>query len=179
MTIHIVYETHSISEDNERGIASGWNHSRLSERGRTLAQALGERRLRDGIQAVFVSDLERAVETARIAFANSAIPIFHDWRLRECNYGKLNGMPAAQVHGERELYLDEPYPVGESWRQAVARVGRFLPDLHEFSKGSPLRVLVIGHVATRWALDHFLNGVMLEDMVHADFAWREGWEYAM
>ena len=78
MTIQIVYETHSISEDNERGIASGWSHSRLSERGRTLAQTLGERRRGDGIQAVFVSDLERAVETTRIAFADSDIPIFQD-----------------------------------------------------------------------------------------------------
>jgi alpha-ribazole phosphatase/probable phosphoglycerate mutase len=32
-------------------------------------------------------------------------------------------------------------------------------------------------VATRWALDHHLNGVPLETLVAADFAWQEGWEY--
>ena len=39
------------------------------------------------------------------------------------------------------------------------------------------RVLVIGHVATRWGLDHFIGGVPLEDLIEQDFAWQEGWEY--
>ena len=41
------------------------------------------------------------------------------------------------------------------------------------------RVLVIGHVATRWGLDHHINGVTLEDLAGQDFAWREGWEYRL
>jgi alpha-ribazole phosphatase/probable phosphoglycerate mutase len=36
---------------------------------------------------------------------------------------------------------------------------------------------VIGHVATRWALDHHLDGVALETLVADDFAWQDGWEY--
>ncbi|MBA2359285.1 MAG: histidine phosphatase family protein, partial [Actinobacteria bacterium] len=64
MSVEIVFETHSISTDNERGIATGWLPGLLSERGRTLAAELGERRRDDGIAAVFTSDLRRAVETA-------------------------------------------------------------------------------------------------------------------
>ena len=41
------------------------------------------------------------------------------------------------------------------------------------------RVLVIGHVATRWGLDHHINGVTLEDLAGQDFARREGWEYRL
>jgi broad specificity phosphatase PhoE len=175
MTTQIVYETHSISEDNETGHASGWRHSRLSERGRKLAGDLGLRRRNDGITAVFTSDLRRAVETAEIAFEDSPVPILHDWRLRECDYGDLNGMPADVLHANRGRYLDEPYPNGESWRQAVQRAGCFLEDLH--LRWDDARVLVIGHRATHWALDHYLKGVPLEDLVDADFAWREGWEY--
>ena len=175
MGIQIVFETHSISEDNEHGIATGWQHGRLSERGRILASELGARRSHDGIQAVFTSDLGRAVETARIAFESTSIPIFMDWRLRECDYGRLNGQPAAELHRDRRRYLDAPYPDGESWRQAVQRVGRFLPDLP--LRWADARVLVIGHVATRWAFDHLLDGIALEDLIAADFAWREGWEY--
>jgi hypothetical protein len=37
---------------------------------------------------------------------------------------------------------------------------------------------VIGHVATRWALDH-LRGVPLEQLVVAPFDWRPGWEYVL
>jgi 2,3-bisphosphoglycerate-dependent phosphoglycerate mutase len=59
MAIDIVYETHSISEDNEQGIATGWLPGRLSDAGRNNAAALGRRRSDDGLAAVFVSDLER------------------------------------------------------------------------------------------------------------------------
>jgi hypothetical protein len=40
-------------------------------------------------------------------------------------------------------------------------------------------VLIIGHVATRWALEHYLAGRRLEDLVNDDFHWREGWEYTL
>jgi broad specificity phosphatase PhoE len=176
VTIQIVFETHSWSEDNDRGIATGWFPGRLSDRGRELAAALGVRRRRDGISAVFASDLGRAAETAWIGFGGTRFPIFLDWRLRECDYGTLNGAPVADLRDKRR-YLDEPYPGGESWRQAVERVAGFLADLP--SRWSGQRVLVIGHVATRLALDHRLTGTALEDLVDADFAWREGWEYEL
>jgi broad specificity phosphatase PhoE len=175
--IEVVFETHSISEDNDREVASGWSHSRLSFRGRELAQELGQRRRRDAIDAVFSSDLRRAAETAEIAFADSGIPILLDWRLRECDYGQLNARPLAEHAGNRRRFLDEPYPGGESWRQAVIRVGGFLDDLSSRWEGS--RVLMIGHVATRWALDHYLAYVALEELVDADFNWQEGWEYTL
>jgi 2,3-bisphosphoglycerate-dependent phosphoglycerate mutase len=117
----IVFETHALSEDNERGIASGWAHSRLSERGRRLAEELGQRRRDDGIAAVFSSDLHRAVETAAIAFPSGTPPVLLDWRLRECDYGERNGAPAKVHVRDRARHLDTPYPGGESWRQAVAR----------------------------------------------------------
>jgi 2,3-bisphosphoglycerate-dependent phosphoglycerate mutase len=171
----IVFETHALSEDNERGVASGWAHSRLSGRGRRLAEELGERRRSDGIAAVFSSDLGRAVETTAIAFPPGTLPVLLDWRLRECDYGDRNGASADTHMRDRAHYLDEPYPAGESWRQAVARVARWLDDLTPRWSGE--RVLVVGHVATRWALDHYLIGVPLETLVAADFAWQEGWEY--
>ena len=72
------------------------------------------RRRDDGIAAVFSSDLGRAVETAAIAFDGSGIPALHDWRLRECDYGQLNGMPADEMHRGRLGHLDWPYPGGKA-----------------------------------------------------------------
>ncbi|GHJ42739.1 hypothetical protein Cs7R123_00810 [Catellatospora sp. TT07R-123] len=177
MAIVVVFETHSWSEDNDRGVATGWLPGWLSERGRELAAELGRRRRDDGIAAVFSSDLRRAAQTAEIAFDGSGVPVLYDWRLRECDYGDRNGMPSAELHRHRERHLDQPYPGGESWRQAVTRVGGFLRDLPTRWDGQ--RVLLIGHVATRWALDHLVHGNTLEDLVGADFAWREGWEYRL
>jgi broad specificity phosphatase PhoE len=177
VSVEIVFETHSISVDNERGIATGWLHGELSETGRANAQALGERRRDDGIAAVFTSDLGRAVETAEIAFGGSGIPVVADARLRECDYGELNGMPSARLEAERPLRIDEPYPGGESYRDVVERVRAFLDDLAADYDGK--RVVVIGHSATRWALAHLLEGTPLEKLVDAPFAWREGWEYVL
>lgn len=176
MSIEIVFETHSISVDNERGIATGWLDGELSERGRRLAKELGERRRNDGIASGFVSDLGRAVETAEIAFGNLGIPVLQDWRLRECNYGELNGMPSARLEAERSRRIDEPYPAGESYRDVVNRMRTFLKDLSPAYDGA--RIVVIGHSATRWALDHLLSGSPLEELV-GPFDWQEGWEYVL
>jgi 2,3-bisphosphoglycerate-dependent phosphoglycerate mutase len=175
VAIELVFETHSLTVDNEQGHATGWRPGQLSDQGRAQARRLGERRRDNGIAAVFSSDLARAVETASIAFDGCAIPILLDWRLRECDYGERNGMPAAELHAGRREHLDLPYPGGESWRQAVARVGPFLQDLPLRWDGQ--RLVIIGHVATRWGLDHFIGGASLEDLIDQDFAWQEGWEY--
>jgi 2,3-bisphosphoglycerate-dependent phosphoglycerate mutase len=146
MAVSVVFETHSITVDNERGLATGWLPGELSERGRGLSRELGRRRADDGLAAVLCSDLARAEQTARIAFRGTSVPVLLDWRLRECDY-------------------------------AVARIGWFLADLPRRRDGQ--RVLLIGHVATRWGLDHWLNGVPLEDLADGDFAWQEGWEYQL
>lgn len=176
-SIDIVFETHSVSEDNERGIATGWNSGRLSDKGRELAVELGRRRGTEVIDTVFTSDLGRAVETAELAFAGSGVAILHDWRLRECDYGDLNGAPVEIVHLDRRRYLDEAYPGGESWRQAVERASRFLADLPPRWIGK--RILVIGHLATRWALDQALGAQSLDTLIDTDFDWQEGWEYTL
>jgi broad specificity phosphatase PhoE len=175
--IELVYETHSTTVDNEQGRATGWLPGELSELGREQARELGRRRSNDGISAVFSSDLARAMQTASAAFAGSAIPVLYDWRLRECDYGQHNGMPAPALEAGRRHYLDLPYPGGESWRQAVGRIRGFLDDLPLRWNGQ--RVLIIGHIATRWGLDHFLRGVPLEELADQDFAWQAGWEYRL
>jgi broad specificity phosphatase PhoE len=126
---------------------------------------------------VFTSDLGRAAKTANIAFSGSAVPIFHDWRLRECDYGEMNGASSAEVHGDRSVYLNHAYPGGESWNDATERVGRFLADLP--SRWDGLRILVVEHVATRWGLDRFISGSDLRDLATSRFAWQEGWEYRL
>jgi len=175
MTVEIIFETHSITVDNEAGIATGWLPGRLSAAGREAAQHLGERRQNDSIAAVFVSDLARAVETAEIALAGSSIPIIQDARLRECNYGEWNGTSVARLAAERSRHIDEPWPGGQSYREVVEQTRDFLRDLIAGWDGQ--KVLLIAHSANRWALDHLLHGTPLEDLVDAPFNWQEGWPY--
>lgn len=177
MVVSVVFETHSWSEDNDCGIATGWHHGRLSSEGRHLAGELGDRRSDDGIDIVFTSDLRRAVETAEIAFAGTDTPILHDWRLRECNYGAGNGMPAAQLHRNKARYITTPYPEGESWTRAVERVGWFLDDMTRHADGQ--RILVVGHVATYWGIVHCTVGTPVADLIADGFDWKLGWEFEL
>ncbi|UBU10398.1 histidine phosphatase family protein [Nonomuraea gerenzanensis] len=178
MAVELIYETHATTTDNESGIATGWLPGELSATGRRQARELGERRRSDGLAAVFVSDLHRAVQTARIAFPDGCPPVHQDRRLRECDYGDLNGSPATLIAERRARHLDEPFPGGQSYRQVVAATRAFLHDLAKGWDGA--RVLVIAHSANRWALDCLLDGASLEEAVgEGRFAWQPGWSYTV
>jgi broad specificity phosphatase PhoE len=175
LAIELIFETHSLTEDNEKGIASGWLPGRLSRKGRALAAELGDRRRDDGISAIFVSDLARAIQTVEIAFRNTTIPVHLDARLRECDYGELNGCPVPTLSARRSRHIDQPFPGGQSYRQVVHAMESFLADLVKGWDGR--RLLAVGHSANKWALDHLLNRARIEDLVDAPFGWKEGWTY--
>jgi broad specificity phosphatase PhoE len=175
MTRKIIYETHATSKDNESGIATGWLPGSLSALGRVEARALGDRRRHDGLAAIFSADLERAVETADIAFGGSGIPMLLDVRLRECNYGDLNGAPVAQLAPLRARHIRQPFPNGQSYEEVVENTQALLRNLERDWDGR--RVLLIACSANRWALEHLSSCVALEDLVAAPFTWQAGWEY--
>jgi broad specificity phosphatase PhoE len=86
-------------------------------------------------------------------------------------------MPVAELDAIRRSHVDVPFPNGESYRQVVARVSAFLDDVRTSRTSQP--VLVIGHAATRWALEHLLEGSSLESLIDAPFTWQPGWEFVI
>jgi broad specificity phosphatase PhoE len=175
MSVQIVYETHATTTDNEAGIATGWLPGTLSSAGRAQARQLGARRRGDGISAVFTSDLHRAVQTAQIAFAGTATPIHQDPRLRECNYGQLNGLPLTVLAPRR--HIDTPFPGGPSYREIETATDDFLRDLAAGWDGST--VLLIAHSANRWALDCLLTGARWQALLKSPSPWQPGWDYTL
>jgi broad specificity phosphatase PhoE len=173
--VRLIYETHSTSTDNEAGRASGHNDPDLSPLGEQQASELGERRARDRISAVYCSDLLRARRTAEIAFGGTEVPIIQDPRLRECDYGQMNGAPADEVHSVRGDHVTEPFPAGESCADVVTRVASFLDDLRRDHPKDT--VLIIAHRAPHHALEHLLNGHDLTALATGAWSWQPGWEY--
>lgn len=174
MTI-LIFETHSTTTDNEHGIATGWLHGELSEIGREQARALGARH-RGRVERVIASDLRRARETAAIAFGGTEVHLTLDDRLREWNYGDLNGHASRAVHGRRLEHLTTPYPNGESLEDVVARVRHFLREL---DAGTDQPLLIIGHSATRYALEHLLERRPLHEVIDESAPWQPGWAYRL
>lgn len=176
--VTIIFEPHSTTTDNETGLTSGWNDVALSETGRQQAKELGERRQLSDFDAVFTSDLERAYHTARLAFAGIEPRQLHmDWRLRECDYGQLTQHPKTEVDAEKPRRIAVPFPGGESYEQTAERMESFLQDLLRWHDGQT--VLIIGHRATQYGLEHWINGIPLEQAVTAPWKWQPGWTYEL
>lgn len=93
MAIKITYFVHGTTPDNEQHISSGWKDVELSELGRKQAIELKDLTKDMKFDVVFCSDLKRAHDSAKLAW-EGLYEIIPDARLRECNYGDLNGAPS-------------------------------------------------------------------------------------
>ena len=173
----LLFETHATTLDNEAGLASGHFDVELSATGEDQARALGVRRQHDALAAVFCSDLRRAFRTAEIAFAHRALPIVRDARLRECDYGTLTHRPVQEIEAQRAAHLATPFPKGESYEQVTWRVAAWLDEAT--SAYARQTVLVVGHRATFYALEHLIKGVPLHEAVISTWKWQPGWAYQL
>lgn len=175
--IKIIFEAHATTLDNEAKVASGWNDVDLSELGLKQAEQLKERYLDKHIDVIFPSDLQRAIKTA-VPLANAKhIPIYPDWRLRECNYGDLTQAAKDKVDAQRPERISTPFPNGESYEDCMKRMKDFLDWLKENFDGKT--VLIIGSRATHFGLDHHINHMSIKDAVSQKFVWQPGWKYEL
>jgi broad specificity phosphatase PhoE len=172
--MRIIFETHATSLDNEAGLASGWHDVDLSPRGEEQALQLGERRRTMPLDRIVTSDLTRAYRTAALAFPDRMTDIVRDARLRECDYGEWTRRPAGDIERVRLDHVDEPFPGGESYADCARRVRALLDELYGAGDAT---VLLIGHRASQYALEHLIGGVSLDEAIRRPWAWQPGWEY--
>lgn len=176
MEIKITYFVHSTTTDNKNKLATGWLPGELSDLGRQQAISLGKQVADRHFDAVFCSDLRRAIESAQLGF--SQYPIIQDKRLRECNYGGMNGKP----HNFKENmhdFINNPFPNGESYKDVENRMADFLEFLkHDYSDKT---IAIVGHQATQLALDVLLKGKTWQQAIDEDWRktknWQAGWSY--
>lgn len=174
--ITIIFEAHATTLDNEAELSSGHNDVELSALGKQQAKELGERYKNQHFDAIFCSDLQRSYKTAEIAFGDK-FQILRDVRLRECDYGELTQKPAGMVTAEKLKRISVPFPSGESYEQATERIRSFLDDLKQNYKDKT--VLIIGHRATQYGIEVYINGVTIKQAVSAPWKWQPGWHYKM
>jgi broad specificity phosphatase PhoE len=164
--IEIWLEFHAQTHHNAAGLASGHFDVALTEHGRNQARTvLRERYAGQAFDAVYVSDTQRALDTARLMFEDRSLPIFRDPRLRECDYGELEGRPRSEMEAARLGAIHTPFPRGESYLDAVARMASFLADLSAAHERAT--IMIVGHAAQLYSLDHLLRGRSLEEAIVA------------
>ncbi len=178
MSIRITYFVHGTTTDNINEISSGWSDVELSDKGIQQSVDLKDQIKGKKFDAVFCSDLKRAVKSAELTFKDE-VPIFQDKRLRECNYGKYNAQPSSIVEPLQEKYITEQFPDGESYEDVKLRMSEFLEYLRHSYDGK--NIAVVAHKAPQLALDVLLAGKSWEDAFAQDWrkrkAWQPGWDY--
>jgi broad specificity phosphatase PhoE len=180
-TVIITYFVHGTTTDNENKIATGWNHGKLSELGERQNISLKEQIKNEEYDVVFCSDLKRAVDSAKVVFRDRGIQIIQDKRLRECNYGDLNGADETAV--ESYDAVNNKFPNGESYKDVEKRIRSFLKYL--LDKYPDKHAAIVAHKAPQLALDVVINGKTWEQAIAEDWRkkepkeWKPGWMYIL
>ncbi|MFC3768166.1 histidine phosphatase family protein [Paenibacillus sp. GCM10012303] len=134
---------HGITDWNLQWRAQGHTDIPLNEEGRRQAERLARRLLDESWDAVYSSDLIRALETARKAIEGRGIEVRTDIRLREVNLGQIEGTTEedrVSKWGADWKKLD----LGAEPREAVADRGvQALEEIAVLHPGK--RILVVSH----------------------------------
>lgn len=174
--IKITYFVHGTTTDNEKGLATGWQPGELSEIGIKQSRELPNLIKENNFDLVFCSDLRRAIDSAKISFANK-YQIIEDPRLREANYGDLT--LGKEFKDKLKLYIDKPFPNGESYKDVEKRIKSFINFLKE--NYPKKHIAIVSHQAPQLALEVLLNNKTWKQAIDEDWrkkkAWQPGWEY--
>lgn len=175
METKIIYFVHGTTEDNISGKCSGWKQSKLTDIGRERAINLGKIRKNTHFDVIFTSDLIRAIDSARLAFPD--VEKIQDKRLRECNYGTLDGKDKSLIIYEK--HIDEPFPNGESLKDVEIRIKDFIEFLKENYNGKTIGI--VAHRAPQLAFEVLTKNISWEEANKNDWrkkkSWQPGWEY--
>lgn len=174
----LVFFAHATTVDNEAGISSGQSDAKVSPLGKIQIQNLRQAVKGQTFDAVFASDLSRAIETAKGAFDQSH-QIIIDSRLREIDVGEYSGQPVAVTQTLMTKYIDQPFPGGESYKDVEARVNNWLTEIRADYSGK--KIALVGHQATQLALEVICNHLTWQQAIDNDWrrinAFQFGWEY--
>ena len=178
--IKITYFVHGTTLDNENHKSSGWNDAKLSDLGIIQSKDLTKLTVDKVFDAVFTSVISRAIDSANLTWGDT-YPQYSDKRLRECNYGDLNGEDSDIVEPIQEKSINTPMPNGESYEDVKARVNDFLNSIREDFDGR--HIAIVAHKAPQLALDVLLKGMTWDEAFANDWrkkkAWQPGWEYEL
>ena len=177
MSVRIVYFVHGSTTDNEQDKATGWLPGELSVLGKQQAEELGKQVAAD-FDVMISSDLKRAVDSASLGFTGKC-RLQQDARLRECNYGELNGADENIVKRDKIRHITERFPNGESYQDVEQRMRELLADVAKQYSGK--KVAFMAHQAPQLALEIICNGKTWQEAIETDWRrtgkWQPGWEY--
>jgi len=146
----------------------GHGDSPLTETGRNQVAALGRRMQAINFDALISSDLGRTRETSAIIAGFTGHAAEFDSRLRERNYGVLEGLTVPEIRAQHsDVYdrfnMDNPdyiLPEGESHRQHYQRNVSFFKEFLAGRFGA--KVVVVAHGGVLDSIFRYVAGLPLD-----------------
>ena len=150
---------HGISEFNSTRRFAGYSDVEMNAAGYEQVEKLRDRLASEKIDAVYSSDLKRAVATAEVICSGYQVDIVACPELREMNYGDAEGLTFQEINRRYpemaksiiNFNLQLEFPGGESFEGFIERTIKFLDRLNAHAPSAtilvaahsgPLRVLV-------------------------------------
>jgi len=159
---------HGITEFNSTRRFCGYSDIEMSEAGYGQAERLRDRLANEKIDAVYSSDLRRALVVAEVITSVHKVDIVTCSELREANYGNAEGLTFGEI---RRLYpevaehivnfnLQLNFPNGETFEGFIERVSTFLNRLNKHAPSET--ILIVSHSGSLKVLLCRLLGIDLE-----------------
>ena len=144
---------HGETDWNAAGRIQGYEDIGLNETGLAQADMLVPRLLKEPLERVFCSDLQRTRQTVAPLLARRTLSVTYDSRLRERNFGRLQGLTRVEIERDhpvehaqmqrRDVAADFG---GESLEQFYQRCVDVFADVIEQAYGQPALVVCHGGV---------------------------------
>ncbi|MCE5315213.1 MAG: histidine phosphatase family protein [Armatimonadota bacterium] len=143
---------HGETRDNLEGRIQGHTDSPLTPLGIRQAEAIASRLASEKFDAIYSSDLGRAVDTAEAIASCHNLPIQTTDLLREANLGKVQGLTQAEFESSypdeyrkwRTDSVSNRPPDAESLESVISRCKKFLKMILENYKDDE-RILAVVH----------------------------------
>ena len=152
-----------------------WNRDRrwqghadppLNAAGRAQARALAVRLAGVPIEAVYASDLRRAIETAEAVAATRSLPVATDPLLREIDVGEWSGLTTAEIVERFPVGYARHEAGGDGWEDGephAAMSARIVAAVTRIARSHTDAVLFVIHGGTIRALLAAAAGVELTE----------------
>ena len=154
-----IFVRHGKTHFNEINLTQGWCDSPLSKLGVKQVENMSLQLKDYSINKAYTSPLGRAVETSEIILQCHNIAPIYDKRLKEVNFGILEGINTQLVkklHVENTDWMDtlemdyRPYK-GEDLHSVITRQREVINDIVENSQEDDT-ILVVGHGCSLYGL---------------------------
>ncbi len=154
---------HSEADSNVLNVLSSFPEKTpvsLTPKGLKEAEAVGKKLKKSGVDIIYSSPLKRTLATAEAIAKETGAELRIDERIKEYDFGVMNGMPVEDFEKFIESDLNKFHKApegGETITEVRKRMVDFFYDID--SKDSDKKIVIVSHGDPLWVLEGTMKGM--------------------